>query len=230
VIALPVAINIRPTRMEYLKTIRRIAISKKGLKLLKLKRSALIFEFFKLSSTVADLRSGLQSKLSKGYEGIHGTEMFAGPLRLEYESMRIPKIHELTLKSKNVMGVRIPEVTSQSASQAGQEYLLEIPASVNQAIRAFTEVHQMVLDVAEKETALRKLLLEIEKTKRRSNAIENVLIPRLQSNARYIKFRFDEMERESFTKLKTVKRKIAEREAAEKAGKKEGKMEADYVE
>jgi V/A-type H+-transporting ATPase subunit D len=156
--------------------------------------------------------------------------MFAGPLRLEYESMRIPKIHELTLKSKNVMGVRIPEVTSQSASQAGQEYLLEIPASVNQAIRAFTEVHQMVLDVAEKETALRKLLLEIEKTKRRSNAIENVLIPRLQSNARYIKFRFDEMERESFTKLKTVKRKIAEREAAEKEGRKEGKTEAEYDE
>ena len=56
-------------------------------------------------------------------------------------------------------------------------------------------------------------MIEIEKTKRRSNAIENVLIPRLQSNARYIKFRFDEMERESFTKLKTVKRKIAQREA-----------------
>jgi len=230
VIALPVASNVRPTRMEYLKTIRRIAISKKGLKLLKLKRSALIFEFFKLSSTVADLRSGLQAKLAKGYEGIHGTEMFAGPLRLEYESMRIPKIHELTLKSKNVMGVRIPEVMSQSTSQAGQEYLLEIPASVNQAIRAFTEVHQMVLDVAEKETALRKLLLEIEKTKRRSNAIENVLIPRLQANARYIKFRFDEMERESFTKLKTVKRKISEREAAEKEGQKQGKTEAEYDE
>lgn len=198
--------------MEYLRTIRRIAISRKGLKLLKLKRSALILEFFNMSKTVADLRSGLQAKLIKGYEGIHSTEMFVGPLRLEYESMRIPRIHELTLRSKNVMGVKIPEVTSESAGQAGQEYLLEIPAAVNQAIKAYQEVHQMVLDVAEKETALRKLLMEIEKTKRRSNAIENVLIPRLQANARYIKFRFDEMERESFTKLKTVKRKMAERE------------------
>jgi V/A-type H+/Na+-transporting ATPase subunit D len=199
--------------MEYLKTIRRIAISRKGLKLLKLKRSALILEFFKLSKTVADLRSGLQAKLVKGYEGIHSTEMFVGPLRLEYESMRIPRIHELTLRSKNVMGVKIPEVTSESSGSAGQEYLLEIPAAVNQAIKAFQDLHQIVLDVAEKETALRKLLIEIEKTKRRSNAIENVLIPRLQANARYIKFRFDEMERESFAKLKTVKRKMAEREA-----------------
>jgi V/A-type H+/Na+-transporting ATPase subunit D len=201
--------------MEYLKTVRRIAISRKGLKLLKLKRSALILEFFNMSKTVADLRSGLQAKLIKGYDGIHSTEMFVGPLRLEYESMRIPRIHELTLKSKNVMGVRIPEITSESSGSAGQEYLLEIPAAVNQAIKAFQDVHEMVLNVAEKETALRKLLMEIEKTKRRSNAIENVLIPRLQANARYIKFRFDEMERESFTKLKTVKRKIAEREEEE---------------
>ena len=212
---MPVAINVRPTRMEYLRTVRRIAMSKKGLKLLKLKRSALILEFFNLSKKVASLRSGLQSKLVLGYEGIHASEMFVGPLKLEYESMRIPRIQELTLKSKNVMGVRIPEVVTKSSGQAGLEYLLEIPASINQAVKAFQEVHQMVLDVAEKETALRKLLFEIEKTKRRCNAIENVLIPRLQQNARYIKFRFDEMERENFTKLKTVKRKLNERQKTE---------------
>ena len=211
---MPAAINVRPTRMEYLRTIRRIAMSRKGLKLLKLKRSALILEFFNMSKKVASLRSGLQARLVKGYEGIHGSEMFVGPVRLEYESLRIPKIHDLTLKSKNVMGVRIPELITESSGRAGQEYLLEIPASINQAVKAFQDVHQMVLDVAEKETALRKLLHEIEKTKRRSNAIENVLIPRLQANARYIKFRFDEMERESFTKLKTVKRKMNQREVA----------------
>jgi V/A-type H+-transporting ATPase subunit D len=209
---MPAAFNVRPTRMEYLRTVRRIAMSQKGLKLLKLKRSALILEFFNMSKKVADLRSGLQEKLAKGYEGIHSSEMFVGPLRLEYESMRIPHIHDLNLKSKNVMGVKIPEITaSGGGEEVGQEYLLEVPASINQAVKSFKEVHLMVLDVAEKETALRKLLLEIEKTKRRSNAIENVLIPRLKANARYIKFRFDEMERENFTKLKTVKRKLNQR-------------------
>jgi V/A-type H+-transporting ATPase subunit D len=210
---MPTPINVRPTRMEYLRTIRRIAVSRKGLKLLKLKRSALIFEFFAVSKTVASLRSGLQAKLHTGYEGIHNTEMFVGTLRLEYESMRIPKMHELTLTSKNIMGVKIPELSGERSGSAGQEYLLEVPTAINQSIKAFEDVHKLVIDVAEKETALRKLLLEIEKTKRRSNAIENVLIPRLQTNARYIKFRFDEMERESFTKLKTVKRKIAQRDA-----------------
>jgi V/A-type H+/Na+-transporting ATPase subunit D len=210
---MPAAFNVRPTRMEYLRTIRRIAMSQKGLKLLKLKRSALILEFFNMSKKVADLRSGLQERLAKGYEGIHSSEMFVGPLRLEYESLRIPHVRDLSLRSKNVMGVRIPEVTMiGDGGEAGQEYLVEVPASINQAVKSFQEVHRMVLDVAEKETALRKLLLEIEKTKRRSNAIENVLIPRLKANARYIKFRFDEMERENFTKLKTVKRKLNQRE------------------
>ncbi len=174
-------------------------------------------EFFNLSKTVASLRSGLQERLVQGYEGIHNAEMFVGPVRLEYESMRIPRISQLTLRSKNVMGVKIPQLTSSASGGAGQEYLLEVPSSINQTIKAFTAVHQMVLDIAEKETALRKLLLEIEKTKRRSNAIENVLIPRLQANARYIKFRFDEMERENFTKLKTVKRKLALRDKEKKS-------------
>jgi V/A-type H+/Na+-transporting ATPase subunit D len=78
---MPAAFNVRPTRMEYLRTIRRIAMSQKGLKLLKLKRSALILEFFNMSKKVADLRSGLQERLAKGYEGIHTSEMFVGPLR-----------------------------------------------------------------------------------------------------------------------------------------------------
>ena len=70
----------------------------------------------------------------------------------------------------------------------------------------------MVLDVAEKETALRKLLLEIEKTKRKSNAIENVFIPRLEAAVKFITFRLDEMECDTFIMLKTVKRKMGERE------------------
>jgi len=73
------------------------------------------------------------------------------------------------------------------------------------------------LDVAEKETALRKLLYEIEKTKRRSNAIENVLIPRLEAAVKYIKFRFDEMERDTFIMLKMVKRNMGERKDARQA-------------
>jgi len=209
---LPSVINIRPTRLEYIRTKRRIIVAKKGLKLLKLKRQALILEFFNTSKTIASLRSGLQSELIKGYQAIRMAEMLAGSMRLENEAMKIPQLSKLQITPKNVMGVRIPKIEGGKSNQALTEHLLELPPSINEAIKAFHNVHKMVLDVAEKETTLRKLLLEIEKTKRKSNAIENVFIPRLLAAIKFIIFRLDEMERDTFMMLKTVKRKMGERE------------------
>jgi len=107
---LPSVINIRPTRLEYIRTKRRIIVAQKGLKLLKLKRQALILEFFNASKTAATLRSGLQSELIKGYQSIRLAEMLAGTMILENEAMKIPQITKLQIKAKNVMGVRIPKL------------------------------------------------------------------------------------------------------------------------
>jgi len=211
---MPVAIDVRPTRMEYLRTKRRIVMATKGLNLLKLKRQALILEFFSISRKAAALRGGLHTRLLQGYESIRMAEMLAGALRLENEAMKIPKLRKLQIMPKNVMGVRIPQLEGGSGMGDFPEMFLELPTSINEAIKTFRQIHQIVLDVAEKETALRKLLYEIEKTKRRSNAIENVLIPRLELAVKYIKFRFDEMERDTFIMLKTVKRNMGERKIA----------------
>jgi len=209
---LPIALNIRPTRLEYIRTKRRILIANKGLKLLKLKRQALILEFFNASKTAAALRSSLQAELMKGYQSIRMAEMLAGTMRLENEAMKIPQLSKLLIKPKNVMGVRIPKLEGGQSEKILTEHLLELPTSISEAVKAFQQVHKMVLDVAEKETTLRKLLYEIEKTKRKSNAIENVFIPRLLSAVKFIIFRLDEMERDTFIMLKTVKRKMGERE------------------
>lgn len=209
---MPSTINIRPTRLEYIRTKRRIKIAQKGLKLLKLKRQALILEFFNTSKTAASLRSVLQTELIKGYQSIRMAEMLAGSMRLENEAMKIPQLNKLQITQKNVMGVRIPKIGGGQSDHNLIEHLLELPPSINEAIKAYQNVHKMVLEVAEKETALRKLLLEIEKTKRKSNAIENVFIPRLQAAVKFITFRLDEMERDTFIMLKTVKRKMGERE------------------
>ncbi len=138
--------------------------------------------------------------------------MLAGTMRLENEAMKIPQLSKLLIKPKNVMGVRIPKLEGGQSEKILTEHLLELPTSISEAVKAFQQVHKMVLDVAEKETTLRKLLYEIEKTKRKSNAIENVFIPRLLSAVKFIIFRLDEMERDTFIMLKTVKRKMGERE------------------
>ncbi len=204
--------DIRPTRLEYLRAKKRIKIAQKGLKLLKLKRQALILEFFNISKSSAKLRGQLNSELIKGYQSIRMAEMLDGEMRLENEAMKIPQLKKLLITPKNVMGVKIPRLEGGTREQSLTEYLLEIPVSISEAMKAFQEVHKIVLDVAEKETTLRKLLNEIEKTKRKANAIENVFIPRLEEAVKFILFRLGEIERETFVMLKSVKRKISERE------------------
>ena len=204
--------TVRPTRLELLRTKRRIALAKRGLTLLKLKRSALIVEFFKISRQTAELRGDLARRIERGYAAIRRAEMLEGPIVLENISMVLPNLSELRVRTRNIMGVRTPAVEGEAYQLADPRTLVHLPTSVEEALRAFQEVYRVVRDVAEKENAMRRLLKEIEKTKRRASAIENVLIPRLDQTARYIKFRFDELERDSFAMLKTVKRKM-EREA-----------------
>ena len=205
--------TVRPTRLELLRTRRRIVVAKKGLNLLKLKRSALIVEFFALSREAMKLRGDLRARVERGYESIRMAEMMEGPTRLESISMLLPDIAPVAVTTKNVMGVRTPRVDRGGYEPTSSADLLDLPVSVQESIRRFQRIYSIVLDIAEKENALRRLLKEIEKTKRRASAIENVLVPRLEGIVRYIKFRFDEMERDSFSMLKTVKRKM-EQEAS----------------
>ena len=187
-------------------------MAKKGLNILKLKRQALILEFFGISKEAVALRSELRTMLLEGYETIRLAEMLAGALRLENGAMKIPKLQRLQIIPKNVMGVQIPHLEGSKGMGDFPEMFLELPTSIHESIRTFRQIHQMVLDVTEKETALRKILYEIERTKRRSNAIENMLIPRLEAVVKYIKLRFDEIERDTFIMLKTVKRNLEKRE------------------
>ena len=200
--------TVRPTRLELLRTRRRIVLAKKGLNLLKLKRSALIVEFFAISKEAMALRGDLQRKIARGYEAIRLAEMMEGPTRLENISLLLPDLAPVKVATKNVMGVKTPRVDAGAYSPVASAALLDLPTSINESIRHFQGIYRVILDIAEKENALRRLLHEIEKTKRRASAIENVLIPRLQGTVRYIKFQFDELERDAFSMLKTVKRKM----------------------
>lgn len=200
--------NVRPTRLELLRTRRRIVLAKKGLNLLKLKRSALIAEFFTLSREALKLRGDLQKRVARGYESIRMAEMMEGPTRLENISMLLKDLHPVSVSTKNVMGVQTPRVDAGEYAPIPPSAILDLPTSIHESIGYFQGIYAVVLEIAEKENALRRLLKEIEKTKRRASAIENVLIPRLQGTVRYIKFRFDELERDAFAMLKTVKRKM----------------------
>ena len=202
-------IDIKPTRIELIRTKRRIKLAKRGLDLLKMKRSAIVMEFFKISRSVKGLRENLRAEIGEAMETLRIAEIVSGTMELEriaYMSSN-PKVD---IDLKNVMGVRIPELSPEyNQTILSRVYKASsVPTAINDAMNIFEKVYNQIIEIAEKENSMRKLLHEIEKTKRRSNALENIMIPQLNSQAKLIRMRLEEIERDMFTTLKIVKRKI----------------------
>jgi V/A-type H+-transporting ATPase subunit D len=206
------ATDVNPTRMELIKTKERIVLARKGHKLLKQKRDALILEFFKILKKAQDLRGEMAKKMAGAYKALALAETYHSLQELSKVSLDLRKDIDIDIEVRNVMGVKIPNIETHMEAK----HFLDIPtyslaatsAKIDAAVEDFDEIFKMVIKLAETETAMKRLILEIEKTKRRVNALEYVLIPRLEEQQRMISFRLDEMERDSFVSLKTIKRRL----------------------
>ena len=201
--------ELKPTRIELIRTRKRIKLAKRGLDLLKMKRSSLVMEFFSISRSVKGLRENLRSDIGDALDTLKAAEIISGTMNLERIAY-MSADSTVGVNLKNVMGVRIPEL-SRNYNQtilSNQYRAISVPTAVNDAIKKFENIYTQIVEIAEKENSMRKLLHEIDKTKRRSNAIENILIPQLTYSAKIIRMRLDEIERDMFTTLKMVKRKI----------------------
>ena len=200
--------DVKPTRMELIETKRKIKLSKSGYKLLKMKRDGLIMEFFELLPKVKDLRSQLSELYSDAMEKLAIAVAADGKTALESAANCLNKAPEVELSSKNIMGVVVPsvEVTAVQKSLEDRGYgLIGTSIRVDEAVHAFEKLSEMIILAAEGETTMKKLLDEIESTKRRVNALEFKVIPNLEEIAKYISFRLEELERESIFGLKRIK-------------------------
>ena len=214
------ATDVNPTRMELIKTKERIALATKGHKLLKQKRDALIMEFFKILKKSQDLRGELARRIARGYKSLALAEIYHPIQELSKVSLDLRKDVDVDIQVRNVMGVKIPHITTTME----QKHFMSLPtysvaatsAKIDAAVEDFDEIFTIVIRLAETETAMKRLILEIEKTKRRVNSLEYVLIPRLEEQRDLISLRLQEMERDSFVSLKSIKRKL-EKEKKEKA-------------
>ena len=200
--------DVKPTRMELIETKRKIKLSKSGYKLLKMKRDGLIMEFFELLPKVKDLRSQLSVLYSNAMEKLAIAVAADGKTALESAANCLNKAPEVELSSKNIMGVVVPsvEVTAVEKSLEDRGYgLIGTSIRVDEAVHAFEKLSEMIILAAEGETTMKKLLDEIESTKRRVNALEFKVIPNMEEVAKYISFRLEELERESIFGLKRIK-------------------------
>lgn len=200
--------DVKPTRMELIETKRKIKLSKSGYKLLKMKRDGLIMEFFELLPKVKDLRGQLSELYKDAMEKLAIAVAADGKIALESAANCLNKAPEVELSSNNIMGVVVPavKVTPVEKSLEDRGYgLVGTSIRVDEAVHAFEKLSEMIILAAEGETTMKKLLDEIESTKRRVNALEFKVIPNLEEIAKYISFRLEELERESIFGLKRIK-------------------------
>lgn len=209
--------QITPTRSELIKLKLRIALSQRGHKLLKMKRDGLMHELFKVLPKVRDIRTNLVKDYRACLNKIHTAQAFEGVVNIK--SIAYTRRNPPTLKvgRKNVMGVAVPLIETERVARpiAERGYgVIGTSSLIDETVDAYEALIEEVIRAAELETTLKRLLDEVEKTKRRVNALEFKVIPELTEIRNFISLRLEEIERENIFRLKRVKAKGANEEAA----------------
>jgi len=197
-------LDVKPTRMELLRIRKRKALAMKGYQLLSEKRDALISSFFKLIKERKKKRQEMEEKLMEAYKSLIMAEMVMGEEKVHWLAEKISKEREIKMEKSNIMGVSIPKF--ELGEEIKLDYsLLSTHSEFDEAIKKANEVLEKIVEVAEVEGSIQLLGKEIEKTKRRVNALEYIFIPRLLATISYIERQLEEREREDFFRRKRMK-------------------------
>lgn len=202
--------GINPTRMELLKLKDREKLAVKGHSLLKEKRNALIMEFFNILERVQGSRDMVEEKLKEAYADLAKAQITMGDLAVRKASMAVKESVEVDIDSRSIMGVVVPVIESTSTetrTMANRGYgFVDTSVKLDEAAKKFEESIKLIIELGEIEKTIILLAEEIESTKRRVNALEHIIIPRVENTVKYIEMRLEEMERESFVRLKMIKK------------------------
>lgn len=222
-------LNVNPTRMMLTTLKKRLATATRGHKLMKDKRDELMKGFLELARENKKLRQKVEEQLSHVYDSFSIASAAMSREMME-EALMYPKQGvELSVGSRNIMSVDIPVFDFQTtASDAADIYpygFATTSGELDSAIAELSSVFPTMLELAAKEKEAAMLAAELEKTRRRVNALEYVKIPQLQMTIRYIIMKLDENERGNQTRLMKVKDMMLADSIEEKRAQDEAAME-----
>ncbi len=211
---------VNPTRMELTRLKGKLKTSLRGHKLLKDKRDELMKQFLDTVREVRQLRSQVEEELMR----VHGSftvasAVMSGPA-MEQALMYPKQSVELDMTFKNVMSVSVPVYHFKTRTEDGADIFpygyAATSGELDEAVEALGEVFQSMLKLAQIEKTAQLLAEEIEKTRRRVNALEYVVIPQTEENIRYITMKLDENDRSNTTRLMKVKDMLLKESIEEK--------------
>ena len=202
--------DVTPTRSVLLEVKKKIKLSKSGHKIMKMKRDGLIIEFFEVMEKAKAMRSSVVSDYEQAMEKITIARAVEGEIAVKSAAYAIKNEPKVNVGSKSIMGMMVPKVDADMTKSdiLSKGYgVIATSAYIEEASKAFEKLLVTLVRAAEIETTMKKLLDEIERTKRRVNALEFKVLPDLEDTEKFIKFRLEEMDRENTIRLKFLKGK-----------------------
>ena len=206
--------EVHPTRTELLQRKNQINLAQQGNDLLKQKRDALLMEFMEVMDQVLDSSKRLQEAAAKASYAQAVAKAVDGSVSMRSAAMANKGEVDVELKGTVIMGVPVPEVAKKNIKKTSLERgysLTSVSSRINETAERFEEEINVIIEIAAIETKLKRLGEEIQKTRRRVNALDYVIIPQLQEQVKYIQMALDERAREELFRLKKVKKSIEEK-------------------
>ena len=202
-------IRVNPTRMELKKLQVRYQTARRGHKLLKDKRDELMRRFLTVVRQDKELRLRVERALQEALKGLSAASALCDPLMLK-EALLLPaKELSVEVKERNNMSVLVPDFILQTAEATPDDALIygfaQTSAELDGALKALMAVREDMLTMAALEKEAQLLAEEIERTRRRVNALEHIMMPRYLTAIKSIKMKLDENERGNLTRLMKVK-------------------------
>ncbi|NHJ00597.1 MAG: V-type ATP synthase subunit D [Candidatus Heimdallarchaeota archaeon] len=204
--------GITPTRMQLLDLNQRLELANKGYELLSEKLEALTGELFSAIDTYKEARKRVEIAVQKSYKELRQLELQMGDFAISKVAMSYPRLFSIESQKRNMMGISVPifRLTKEISKDSILNYSMsETTARFDTALLTFESALKAIVDLAEIHSSLTRLAKEITDTKRRVNALNYIIIPRIRATVAWIKLTLAEQERESFVRLKKVKKKIS---------------------
>ena len=202
-------LNVNPTRMELSRLKKRLTTARRGHKLLKDKRDELMRQFLDLVKYNQELRLKIESDLTDAYRGFAAASALMDPAMMEQTFLYPKQGVKIDMQFKNIMSVNVPvyeiQTHTQDISDIYPYSFVSTPAELDNSVLRLSSLLEDMLKLAEIEKTVKLLAQEIEKTRRRVNALEYVMIPQFEETIKYILMKLDENERGNTTRLMKVK-------------------------
>lgn len=199
------ALNVNPNRMELSRLKRQLVFAKRGHKLLKDKQDALVKEFLAKAREVYKLRQDIEGEISACYGGFLLARAQTLPVMLEQTLMNAGGDMRVNVRHKNIMSVKVPTFELPEQMVELSYGLGTSPGSLDVALEQFLKLMPRLVTLAAEEKALKMMAVEIERTRRRVNALEYVMIPSTTEAIHSIAMKLEEMERSVQSRLMVIK-------------------------